>query len=107
MPGPDHRASIEPEELKKMVRDIRSTEKSLGSIANKPALCELENIPRLRKSIVAVSDLPAGTIITKDMIMAKRPASGGLHPRHIPELIGRRTIHLILEDQQIHFQDVQ
>ncbi len=106
LPGPDHRASVEPEELKKMVTDIRLTEKSIGSINNKPASCELENIPRLRKSIVAVDDLPPGTIITRKMIMAKRPALGGLHPRYIPDLVGKQTLRLITEDEQIHFDDL-
>ena len=107
LPGPDNRASLEPEELKKMVRDIHSIERARGSIYNKPAACELGNIPRLRKSVVAFCDIPKWTTITRGMIMAKRPAQGGVHPRHLLEFVGKRALRTIKEDEQMQFYDVE
>ena len=107
LPGPDNRASLEPEELKKMVRDVHAITRAMGSIHNKPALCELGNIPRLRKSVVAFEDITAGTIISRGVLMAKRPAQGGIHPRHLPYFIGKKALRAIKEDEQLQFSDVE
>ena len=106
LPGPDHRASLEPEELKKMVRDIRLTEQALGSPQQKPAACELENISRLRKSVVATRFIPQGTVITPEMVTAKRPATG-LHPRHSTYFPGKRAKQNISEDELLDFSLVE
>jgi len=105
LPGPDHRASIEPDELKQMVIDIRLAEKCMGSTRNKPARCELENIPKLRKSVVAAANIKKGTRITARMVCVKRPGTG-MHPRHLREFIGKKALKDIKEDELLTFKMV-
>lgn len=76
MPGPDHKASLSPEELKAMVEAIRITEMSLGSGEKAVADVERPNIAVARKSIVAAKFIKEGEIITEDSITTKRPATG-------------------------------
>ncbi len=90
LPGPDHRASLEPDELKQMVASIRDVERALGNGAKKPTPKEEENKKAARRSIVARVAIPEGTIITEDMLEVKRPGIG-LEPRHLVALIGKRT----------------
>ncbi|MGY3234747.1 N-acetylneuraminate synthase [Bradyrhizobium sp. USDA 4472] len=74
--GPDHAASIEPEEFKRMVMAIRNVESSLGDGVKAPKNSEIGNVPVARKSLVAARSLKAGEIIGPDDITAKRPGSG-------------------------------
>lgn len=106
LPGPDHRASLDPLELKQMVRYIRLAEQCLGRIENKPAESEKLNIPKLRKSVVANVDIPLGTIITRKMVAAKRPGTG-LHPRHIYDFVGKKAVRQIKEDELLDFSMVE
>ena len=76
MDGPDHRASLEPEELKIMVRSIRNIEKALGSSDKKPSPSESVNIDIVRKSIVANQDIKEGDFLTDKNIAVKRPGNG-------------------------------
>lgn len=76
LPGPDHKASLEPQELKLMVESIRNIESALGSTVKKPSPSELKNKPIARKSIVAGCDIQAGELITEDMITTMRPGDG-------------------------------
>lgn len=76
MEGPDHIASLEPEELKAMVKAIRNIEKALGNGVKEPSNSEQKNIPIVRKSIVAQKNIKKGVIFTKDNITVKRPGSG-------------------------------
>lgn len=90
MPGPDHKASLEPEELKQMVKAIREVEKAMGD-GNKTPTEEEKQIQKIaRRSIVASVDIPEGTIITKEMLAIKRPGTG-LEPQYIDMVIGRKT----------------
>lgn len=74
--GPDHLASLEPEELKEMVDGIREIEKSLGTGHKIPTSIELENRQAARKSVVAKVQIPAGAILTEDHLTIKRPGTG-------------------------------
>ena len=74
--GPDHRASLEPPELKAMVRAIRNIEKGLGSSIKKPSDSEIKNISIARKSIVASKNIIKGSILTENNITVKRPGTG-------------------------------
>lgn len=74
--GPDHRASLEPNELKNMVRCVRDVEKALGDGIKQVTKDEEEIGKAVRKSIVAKVDMPRGTIITEDMLDVKRPGIG-------------------------------
>ncbi len=90
LPGPDHRASLEPEELKQMVSAIRDVENALGNGIKRPAPGE-EEIKRVaRRSLVAKQDIPAGTIITGDVLDIKRPGTG-IEPRLINLVIGKKA----------------
>lgn len=76
MKGPDHKASLEPNELKQMVSAIRTIEKALGNGTKKPSPSELKNISIVRKSIVAACDIKKGERFTENNLTAKRPGTG-------------------------------
>jgi N,N'-diacetyllegionaminate synthase len=92
LPGPDHRASLEPRELAEMVRGIRAVEAALGDGVKKPMDEELSTAAVARRSLVAACDLHAGTVLTENMIAIRRPGTG-LSPAFLPQLIGRRLQH--------------
>jgi N-acetylneuraminate synthase len=89
LPGPDHRASLEPDELAAMIRDIRVTESALGNGRKEPQPSELENRAVIRKSLAAARNLPAGTILQAVDLTMMRPGTG-LAPAMAPQLVGRR-----------------
>ncbi|WP_457746348.1 N-acetylneuraminate synthase [Sulfurimonas sp.] len=76
MQGPDHKASLEPNELKAMVSAIRNIEKALGSSEKKPSPSETPNIEVARKSIVAARDIKKGEMLSEENLTTKRPAKG-------------------------------
>lgn len=90
LPGPDHPASIEVDELAEMVREIRRVEQSLGDGVKKPAEEEMDTAAVARRSLIAREDLPAGVEITEPMIAIRRPGTG-LAPAMLPRLVGRRA----------------
>jgi len=87
MDGPDHKASLEPEELKSMVSAIRNIEKALGSSEKRPSPSENVNIDIVRKSIVANQKINKGDILTDKNITIKRPGKG-ISPMQWDEIIG-------------------
>ena len=90
LPGPDHKASATPEEFQKLVEGIRKVEKALGRAEKIPTKMEREIANIARKSIIAARTIPAGTSITEDMLIIKRPGTG-LLPRQLKEVIGKRA----------------
>lgn len=76
LPGPDHKASLEPYELKEMVRSIRQVEKALGSSHKLPSPAELKNRDIARKSLVAAKNIKPGDIFSDDNLSVKRPGTG-------------------------------
>lgn len=90
LPGPDHQASIETAEFRALVKGIRRIEMSLGDGFKVPTARELETASIARRSLVAARDIPAGTILTDELIVIKRPGTG-LPPSLKPFLIGRAT----------------
>ena len=90
LPGPDHAASLEPDELANMVKSIRNIEESLGNGIKKPSISESKNIPIARKSIVAKKHIKKGEKLTEDNITAKRPGIG-ISPMKWDEVIGRKA----------------
>lgn len=104
--GPDHKASIEPDELKELVKSIRAVEKSFGSFEKLPVESEKKILEVARKSIVAVKDIPKGTIITENMLTLKRPGTG-LEPRYWDEIIGKKAIRIIHKDEMIDFSKIK
>ena len=89
--GPDHKASIEPDELKRMISRIRDIEVIKGDGIKEPRESEMGNIRIARKSIVARKIIKAGEIFTKDNITLKRP-SEGLDPINYWEILGKESI---------------
>ncbi len=89
LPGPDHRASLEPCELAALVRGIRTIEAALGDGRKVPAAEELNTAAVARRSLVAASDLAAGTVLSAENIAIRRPGTG-LPPAALPNVIGRR-----------------
>lgn len=100
MPGPDQKASLEPDEFKVMVDAIRNIEKAMGDGVKKPSPSEEPNIVIARKSIVALRDIKKGEILTEDNIMSKRPANG-ISPMRWFEVIGTKAIRDFVEDEPI------
>ena len=90
LPGPDHRVSIEPKEFKALVEGIRKVEMSMGDGWKEPRASEAGTATAARKSLVAARDIEAGTVLTKDLMVAKRPGTG-LSPAMRPRLIGRKA----------------
>ena len=91
MEGPDHRASLEPNELARMVEEIRNIEKALGDGEKKVSSSERENIYVVRKSIVASTHIKQGDIYTEKNITVKRPGSG-ISPMLWNEVIGQKAV---------------
>lgn len=100
MEGPDHKASIEPSELKQMITAIRNVEVSLGHGVKKPASCELRNINIARKSIVATRYIGKGERITKAKVAVKRPGNG-IQPKDLDKLLGHITKRAIRANEVI------
>ena len=100
LPGPDHKASLEPSELKNMVAAIRNIETALGDGVKKCMPSELKNRAIARKSIVAAKTITAGEIFTEDNITVKRPGDG-INPMEWDKIIGRQSIKNFEEDEQI------
>tara|TARA_B100000959_G_scaffold282798_1_gene350034 strand:- start:2480 stop:3481 length:1002 start_codon:yes stop_codon:yes gene_type:complete len=90
MKGPDHRASLEQDELKTMVNAIRNIEKTLGNGIKKPSPSELKNMVIARKSIVAARDIRKGEAFTEENLTIKRPGTG-ISPMRWDEVIGQRA----------------
>ena len=88
MPGPDHKASLEPTEFAAMVRSVRNIELAMGSGIKRPSESERKNIPIARKSLVAVAPIRAGEPLSNLNIGAKRPGTG-LSPMLWDEVVGR------------------
>lgn len=90
LPGPDHAASLEPAELRSLIEQVRDVESALGDGVKRPLPEEAETAAVARKSLVAAADIPAGTVIVRDMIAIKRPGTG-LAPNRLEWLVGRRA----------------
>jgi len=99
--GPDHQASLEPNELRRLVQSIRTVEQALGHGRKEPALSEAGTAQVVRKSLVAARDIAAGTCLTEPLIAIKRPGTG-LKPAARPELVGRTLRVPIQEGQLFH-----
>ena len=104
MEGPDHKASLEPGELQEMVRRIRHTEMLLGDGKKRPLASELEISKVARKSVVAAQDIPAGVLITPEMLCIKRPGTG-LHPREYDRVIGKLSLRAMPADHLLEEGD--
>jgi N,N'-diacetyllegionaminate synthase len=100
LPGPDHKASLEPDELKAMVDGIRKIELALGTGEKKPSEVEMKNRLVARKSIVAKCSIKKGDVLTENNITTKRPGSG-INPMKWNDVLGTRAVRDFEEDELI------
>lgn len=104
--GSDHICSLEPEEFRQMVNDIRQVELALGSPKKQFLLCERPCHSKLGKSVVAAKDLPSGTYLTVELVKIKVSEPQGVSCRHLSSLLGRTLNVTIKQDYPIQFSDL-
>ena len=102
LPGPDHRASLEPDEFAAMVRAIRNIECALGDGRKRPSPSEAKNKPIARKSLVAAVAIRAGEVFTLENVAVKRPGTG-LSPMRWDEVMGRVATRDFGVDELVEF----
>lgn len=100
MEGPDHKASLEPDELEAMIRAIRNIEKAMGDGIKAPSESEKANIAVVRKSIIAADSIKTGDILTEENLTTKRPGTG-ISPMRWNEVLGTRAVRDFEEDELI------
>jgi N,N'-diacetyllegionaminate synthase len=100
MEGPDHSASLEPDELKQMIRSIRNIEEALGDGVKRPSESELKNKKIARKSIVAAVNIDKGELLTENNITVKRPGDG-LSPMLWNLILGKKADKKYSKDEFI------
>lgn len=100
LPGPDHRASLTPDELAAMIRAIRHVEQALGNGEKKPSASELQNRTAARKSIVAAREIKKNEIFSEQNLAVKRPGNG-LSPMRWDELMGQAAARNFSRDEPI------
>jgi N,N'-diacetyllegionaminate synthase len=105
MAGPDHQASIEPQELAELVKGVKIANLVLGSPLKQPVACEAANLPLIRKSLVAGVDLPRGSKLSRELVAIKRP-SGGIEPEDLERVIGRTVKRDIAADTLLQWEDL-
>jgi len=104
LPGPDHMASLEPDELKEMVKAIRNIEKALGDGIKKPNKSEIEIMKVARKSLISTRDIRAGEIIKESDIAIKRPGTG-IPPKFKVIIIGMKLVNDIRQDEPFRWEN--
>ncbi|MEX2459816.1 MAG: N-acetylneuraminate synthase [Paenibacillaceae bacterium] len=100
LPGPDHLASLEPDELKQMVLSIRQVDEAMGTSFKGPAPSELSNLLIARKSIVAAKDILEGELLTVENLAIKRPGDGA-SPMLLWEYIGKKALRGYRIDEKV------
>jgi N,N'-diacetyllegionaminate synthase len=100
LPGPDHKASLEPYELKSMVNSIRNIDKAIGDGIKRPSKSEVKNIPIARKSLVATCVIIKGEVFSQANLTAKRPGTG-VSPMRWDEVLGRKAPRRFETDELI------
>jgi N-acetylneuraminate synthase len=103
--GPDHKASLEPDELTAMIKAIRNIEVAMGNGVKQPSTSEQKNIPIARKSIHLKRDLKKGDIIREEDLIMKRPGDG-IAPMLIEDVIGKTVRYDLPTEHKLQFSDV-
>ncbi|HET6990597.1 MAG TPA: N-acetylneuraminate synthase [Bacteroidia bacterium] len=105
MPGPDHKASLDPAEFKAMVTAIRNIESALGDGIKRPSPSESKNMSIARKSIHISKNLPAGHVLSIDDLSVKRPGDG-ISSLFIDIIVGKKLRNSVEEDHKIAWNDL-
>ena len=100
MEGPDHKASLEPNQLKEMIKAIRNIELAIGDGIKRPSKSEIQNIKIVRKSIVAKAKIKKGEVLSENNITVKRPG-GGISPMKWDDILGSKAAKNYNEDELI------
>lgn len=106
LPGPDHKASLEPNELKELVKNIRIITKALGSVMKAPTESELPVRQLVRRSVTVDKNIKAGERITKNDIVLMRPGTGIL-PKSLEDVIGMTAIRDLSEGETLNWSDIK
>jgi N,N'-diacetyllegionaminate synthase len=106
LPGPDHKASLEPHELKAMIKAIRNVEMAIGSGIKEPVSSEKKNLAVARKSIHLSTDLTAGHILTPADLEMKRPGDG-ISPMLMDQVVGRILKTTLSADTKLQFEHLK
>lgn len=106
LPGPDHQASLEPQELKAMITAIRHIEKALGSSEKKPTEAEMKNSIVARKSIFLATDLKKNHILREEDFIMKRPGDG-ISPMLMDQVIGKKLLADLEAEHQLKWNDLE
>lgn len=104
LPGPDHKASLEPGELKEMIDQIRLIEKIRGTGAKVPTASEQRIAEVARKSIILAQDVAADTVLTTEMLVIKRPGTG-ISPAQLQQVLGKKTTRALKQDKPLQWED--
>lgn len=104
LPGPDHKASLEPDELKKMIKAIRNIEMTLSDGIKKPNKSEAEIMKVARRSLITTRDIRAGEIIKESDIAIKRPGTG-IMPKFKEIIIGMKLVNDIRQDEPFRWEN--
>lgn len=105
LPGPDHRASLTPDELTALIAQIRTVEAALGSPVKAPTAAELPVRTVARRSVAAARDLPSGTVLARSDLILLRPGTG-IAPRHVDALDGRILVHAVERGTPLAWTDL-
>jgi N-acetylneuraminate synthase/sialic acid synthase len=105
--GSDHAFSLMPEGMRRLVRDLSRVPTAIGSDVKQPLESERKPLEKMGKKLVAARDLPAGHVLTREDVVARSPADGGLPPYQRDELVGRRLLRPLAYEQDVTFLDVE
>ncbi|HOC91526.1 MAG TPA: N-acetylneuraminate synthase family protein [bacterium] len=103
--GSDHKFSLEPIGLRKLVRDLERARVAMGDGEKKRLQCEQKPLLKMEKQLVAARDIPSGSVLTAENVAIKSPG-GGLPPHELDNVIGKTTVRALKEDESISFQDL-
>jgi len=106
LPGPDHKASLEPDELSALITGIRTIEQSLGNGEKQPVPSEENTRSIARRSVVAAIDIPIGSIVKSDMVKLLRPGTG-IPPSQMEQVLGRKTRSPLSVGQLVSWSDLE
>ncbi len=106
LPGPDHRASMEPDQLAALVRGVRTIESALGDGCKRPAAAEADTKAVARRSLVLARDIKQGTVLEPSMLVALRPGTG-IPPSELDQVVGRYAVHDLCKHAILQWPDLR